>query len=101
MLIESIHYSYVKEQGVNKRGQRIHTSEGLTNNAQKSCMKCTKKMNNKLGKRADDIKFDWVKFMSKEYFGVIDDINECYKKYWKLVSARRCFNMLMGIRVNY
>ncbi len=64
----------MKERGVDKRGQRIRTSEGLTNNAQKNCMKCTKKMNNKLGKRADNIKFDWVKFMSKEYFGVIDAI---------------------------
>jgi hypothetical protein len=69
----------MKEQGIDKRGRRIRTSEGLTNNAQKGCMKCTKKLNNKLGKRADYIKFDWVKFMSKEYFGVIDAINECYK----------------------
>jgi hypothetical protein len=61
----------------------------------------TKQVNNKLGKRADYIKFDWVEFMLKEYFGVIDAIDECYKKCWKLVNARRCFDVSMGISVNY
>ena len=45
-------------------------------------------MNEKLGKRADYLMFDWVQFMLKEYFGVIHtnrlgaDIVRCnqYKK---------------------
>jgi hypothetical protein len=54
-------------------------------------MKCTKKMNNRLGKRADYIKFDWVEFMWKEYFGVIDAINECYKKILEIgVDRNQC-----------
>ncbi len=62
-------------------------------------MRLTKHVNEKLGKRADYLMFDWVQFMSKEYFGVIDAINECYRK--MLVNARRCFDVLMGISVNY
>ncbi len=55
-------------------------SEGLTNNAQQRHMRSTKHINHKLGKRADYIKFNWVEFMSKEYFAVIKAINECYRK---------------------
>ncbi len=51
----------------------------------------TKRVNNKLGKRADYLMFDWIEFMSKEYFGVIDAINECYRKMQKLENARRIF----------
>jgi hypothetical protein len=40
-------------------------------------MRLTKHVNEKLGKRADYLMFDWVQFMLKEYFGVIDAINEC------------------------
>ena len=64
----------MKAQGVNSRGQIIHMSEGLTKNAQLWHMRSTKHVNHKLGKKALNIKFDWVEFMSKEYFGVIDAI---------------------------
>jgi hypothetical protein len=50
-------------------------SKGLTKNAQTCNMRNTKQVNEKLGKRADYLMFDWVQFMSKEYFGVIDAIN--------------------------
>jgi hypothetical protein len=52
-------------------------SEGLTENAKQRHMRSIKQVNNKLGKRADYIKFVWVAFMSEEYFGVIYAINEC------------------------
>jgi len=42
-------------------------------------MRLTKHVNEKLGKRADYLMFDWVQFMSKD-FGVIYAINECYRK---------------------
>jgi hypothetical protein len=77
MLIEIIKYSQMKERGVNNCGRRIRTSEGLTEITQQQHMRRTKRVNNKLGKKADYIMFDWVRFMSKEYFGVIDAINEC------------------------
>jgi hypothetical protein len=79
MLIEIIHYSQMKEQGVNSRGRRVCTSEGLTEIAQQQHVRRTKQVNNKLGKKADYLMFDWVQFMSKD-FGVIYAINECYRK---------------------
>ncbi len=91
----------MKERGVDKRDQRIHTSEGLTKTAQHLPMRSTKQVNNKLEKSANYIQFDWVKFMSKEYFGVVEAVNECYKKCLRLVNARGCFDMSMAISVNY
>jgi hypothetical protein len=41
MLIEIINYSQIKERGVNSRGWRILTSEGLTEIAQQQHMKRT------------------------------------------------------------
>ena len=43
----------MKEQGIDKRGQRIHTSKVLTKNAQTCNIRNTKQVNEKLGKRAD------------------------------------------------
>ncbi len=48
-------------------------------------------MNEKLGKRADYLMFDWVQFMSKEYFGVIDAINECYRKMLAIGKCKEVF----------
>ncbi len=81
----------MKEQGIDKHGQRIRTSEGLTNKAQRHCMRLTKHVNEKLGKRTDYLMFDWVQFMSKEYFGVIDAINECYRKILEIGKCKEVF----------
>ncbi len=53
-------------------------------------------MNHKLGKKALNIKFDWVKFMSKEYFGVIDAINECYRKMLQIGKCKEVFQHVDG-----
>jgi hypothetical protein len=58
-------------------------------------------VNEKLGKRADYLMFNWVEFMSKEYFGVTDTINECYRKMLEIENARRFFDVSMGINMNY
>ncbi len=58
----------MKEQGIDKRGRRIRTSKGLTKNGQTCNMRITKQVNEKPGERADYLMFDWVQFMSKEYF---------------------------------
>ncbi len=79
----------MKAQGVNSRGWRIRTSEGLTKNAQLQHIRSTKHVNQKLGKKALNIKFDWVEFMSKEYFGVIDA--ECYKKMLEIGKCKEVF----------
>ncbi len=72
-------------------GQRIRTSKGLTKNAQTCNIKNTKQVNEKLGKRADYLMFDWVQFMSKEYFGAIDAINECYRKVMEIGKRKEVF----------
>jgi len=51
----------------------------------------TKETNNKLEKSANYIQFDWVEFMSKEYFGVIEAINECYKKMLEIGKCKEVF----------
>jgi hypothetical protein len=91
MLIEIINYSQMKEQGVDSCGRRIRTSEGLTEIAQQQHKRKTKQVNNKLGKKADYIMLDWVQFMSKEYFGVIDAINECYRKKLEVGKYKEVF----------
>jgi hypothetical protein len=53
-------------------------------------------VNNKLGKRTDNIKFNWVEFMSKEYFGVIEAINECYKKMIEIGKCKEVFRRVDG-----
>jgi hypothetical protein len=96
MLIESIHYSLSKERGFDKRGQRIRTSEGLTKEAQYSCVRSTKQLNNKLEKSANYMQFDWVDFMSKEYFDVVEAINDCYKKMLEIGKCKEVFRRVDG-----
>ena len=96
MLIEITNYSQMKERGVNSRGRRIRTSEGLTEIAQQQHMRRTKQVNNKLGKKADYIMFDWVLLMSKEYFVVIDAINECYRKMLEIGKCKEVFQPVDG-----
>ncbi len=59
-------------------------------------MKCTKQLNNKLEKSANFIQFDWVEFMSKEYFGVVEAINECYKKMLEIGKCKEVFRRVDG-----
>jgi hypothetical protein len=54
-------------------------------------MRSTKHINHKLGKSANYIKFDWVEFMSKEYFAVIKAINECYRKMLEIGKCKEVF----------
>jgi hypothetical protein len=54
-------------------------------------MRSTKHVNHKLGKIALNIKFDWVEFMSKEYYGVIDAINKCYRKMLEIGKCKEMF----------
>jgi hypothetical protein len=86
----------LKERGFDKRGQRICTSEGLTKNAQTFCMKSTKQVNNKLDKSANYIQFNWVEFMLKEYFGVVEAVNECYKKMLEIGKCKEVFQRVDG-----
>ncbi len=56
----------------------------------------TKQVNEKLGKRADYLMFDWVQFMSKENFGVVEAINECYRKMLEIGKCKEVFQHVDG-----
>jgi hypothetical protein len=86
----------MKERGVDKHGQKIRTSKGLTKNAQTCNIRNTKQVIEKLGKSAHYLMFDWVQFMSKEYFGAIDAINECYRKMLKIGKCKEVFQHVDG-----
>jgi hypothetical protein len=65
---------------VNKHGQRECTSDGLTNNMLRVKDRKSKQLQCQLTTDAIYIRFDWIEFMSTDYFKVIDAINDCYKK---------------------
>jgi hypothetical protein len=82
--------SLLSARGLNKCHRREHTSEGLTNNIQRVRDRRSKQLRCQLNSESNYIKFDWVEFMSKDYFQVIDAINDCYKK---MLEIGKC-NML-------
>jgi hypothetical protein len=45
---------------------------------------------------ANYIRFDWVEFMSTEYFRVIDAINDCYKKMLEIGKCAEVFRPVDG-----
>ncbi len=59
-------------------------------------MKSTKQVNNKLDKSANYIQFNWVEFMLKEYFGVVEAVNECYKKMLEIGKCKEVFQRVDG-----
>ncbi len=71
-------------------------SKGLTKNAQTCNIRNTKQVNEKLGKRADYLMFDWVQFMTKQTFGVIDAINECYREMLEIGKCKEGFQCVDG-----
>ena len=83
---------------MNKRSQREQTSEGLTTNMRwvKDCT--SKRLRFQLNTDANYIRFDWVEFMSKEYFKVIDAINDCYKKLLEVGKCAEVFRPVSGRR---
>ena len=70
--------------------------QGLAKNAQMCNIRNTKQVNEKLGKRADHLMFDWVQFMSKEYFGVLDANNEFYRKMLEIGKCKEVFQRVDG-----
>ena len=59
-------------------------------------MRSTKQLNNKLEKSANYMQFDWVDFMSKEYFDVVEAINDCYKKMLEIGKCKEVFQRVNG-----
>ncbi len=61
---------------MNKRGQRESTSEGLTKNMNWVKDRKSKRLCCQLNSNANYIRFEWVEFISTDYFRVIDAINK-------------------------
>ena len=74
--------------GLNKRHRRKHTR---TNNIQRDRDHRSKWSQCQLNSESNYIKFDWVEFMSKDYFQVIDAINDCYKKMLEIGKSNEVF----------
>ena len=83
---------------MNKRGQRECTSEGLTKNMKWVKDRTSKRLRCQLNSNANYIRFDWVEFMSTEYFRVIDAINDCYKKMLEIGKCAEVFRPIGGRR---
>ena len=79
---------------MNKRGQRERTSEGLTDSMRRAQDHASKRMRCQQNSNANYIRFDWVEFMSTEYFKVIDAINDCYKK---MLEIGKCADVFRPI----
>ncbi len=78
---------------MNKRGQRERTSEGLTNSMNWVKDRTSKRLRCQLN---TDARFTWVEFMSKDYFRVIDAINDCYKKMLEIGKCTEVFRPAGG-----
>ncbi len=76
---------------MNKHGQRERTSKGLTNYMQRVKDRKSKQLQCQLNTDAIYIRFDWVEFMSTDYFKVIDAINDCYQKMLEIGKCMEVF----------
>jgi hypothetical protein len=76
---------------MNKRGQRERTREGLTDRMIRAKDHTSKRLRCQLNTDANYIRFDWVEFMSTQYFRVIDAINDCYKKMLEIGKCAEVF----------
>ncbi len=77
--------------GLNKCHRRERTSEGLTNNIKRVRDPRSKWLQCQLNSESNYIKFDWVECMSKDYFQVLDAINDCYKKMLEIDKCNKVF----------
>ena len=80
---------------MNKRGQRERTSEGLTNNMKWVKDRTSNRLRCQLNSNANYIRFDWVEFMSTEYFRELMPLMIATRKCLRLVNARKCFDQLV------
>ncbi len=81
---------------MNKRGQRERASEGLTKNMKRVKDSTSKQLHFQLNKDANYIRFTWVEFTSKDYFKVIDAINDCYKRMLEIGKCTEVFQLACG-----
>ncbi len=77
--------------GLNKRHRRERTSEGLTKNIQRVRDRRSKQLQCQLNSELNYFTLDWAEFMSKDYFQIINSINDCYKKMLEIGKCNKVF----------
>jgi hypothetical protein len=77
--------------GLNKHRRRERTSEGLTQNIQRVRDHRSKRLQFQLNSESNNFTLDWAEFMSKDYFQVINSINDCYKKILEIGKCNKVF----------
>jgi hypothetical protein len=89
-------FAFPSAQGLKKHHRRERTSEGLTNNIQlvRDCR--SKRLQCQLNSELNYFTFDWAEFMSKDYFQVINSINDCYKKTLEIGKCNKVFRLDHG-----
>jgi hypothetical protein len=93
--------AFPSAQGLKKCHRWERTSEGLTNNIQLVRNPRSKQLRCQLNSELNYFTFDWARFMSKDYFQVMDSINDCYKKMLELVNATRYLDRTMAVSQMY
>ncbi len=83
--------AFPSAQGLKKRHRRERTSEGLANNIQLVRDRRSKQLRCQLISDLNYFTFDWAEFMSKDYFQVIDSINDCYKNMLEIGKCNKVF----------
>ena len=81
----------------NDKGQRLRTSEGLTENLQNSRMKKLRKENKVYGDTPDYHQFKWITFGTNEYYKAVDLINGCYLK---MLQIGKTFDAFRKVKKN-
>ena len=56
----------------------------------------SKRLRCQLNSNANYIRFEWVEFISTDYFRVIDAINDCYKKMLEIGKCVEVFRSIGG-----
>jgi hypothetical protein len=66
------------------------------NNIQSVRDRQSKQLRCQLNSELNYFTFDWAEFMSKDYFQVIDSINDCYKKMLEIGKCNNVFRLDRG-----
>ncbi len=77
--------------GLDKRRRSERTSKGLTKNIQRVRDRRSKQLRCQLNSELNYFTLDWAEFMSKDYYQVINSINDFYKKMLEIGKFNKVF----------
>ena len=75
----------------NDNGQRLRTSEGLTNNIQTLKMRKLRRENKTMNAAQDFHSFEWCEMYSEEYYTALEDVNEGYRNMLQIGMTKDAF----------